>query len=262
MLYEEVGKIKIPFIGLGTYGISFEKMGSILSFALSNGVNFFDTASKYNNEESIGSALRKEGIKREDVLICSKISYNQQMTISVQEAIDSSLTKLQTDYIDLYLIHSPKSKTYCSDWIKLSSEKKKGKFREIGVSNFGIHDLTALYNNTGCFPSINQIEVNLLHYPVELIEYCRKHNIIVQASCPLRRMDEDAMKNEYIIDLERKYDRTYSQIVLRWLYEKGLLSIPKTQEKNHLMENIKVFDFSLEKNEHLALDRISANGRG
>lgn len=256
MLNKKVGTLLFPVIGLGTYDLLEKDMMHIIGESINNGVNFFDSANRYNNESNLGSTIKKLGINRTDYLIGTKLSYRQQISQSVEKSVDESLKKLQVDYIDMYMIHSPKSNTYCKDWIVLQKEKEKGKILELGVSNFSINQLNELYQISGLYPILNQIEVNFTNSNLETIEFCKKNNIIIQASCPLCRMNQKIMNNNYIQLLMEKYNRTYPQIALRWLFQRDLLSIPKMSSKAHLNENIDIFDFELLTEELLLLSDI------
>ena len=232
-------------IGLGTCDLDEKAMETVISVCVSRGVTFIDSANRYGNEEAIGDTIRKIGLNRQAILIGTKMSYKQQLSQTVRESVEESLKKLKMDYIDLYMIHSPKSETYCDDWIALLEEKRKGKIREAAVSNFSESQLQDLYNVSGIYPALNQIEVNLVHIPRNLISFCRKKGIAIQASCPLYRMGYEAKNSNVVKSLVDKYHKTYAQIALRWLFQKEILSIPKMSLVSHVEENVNIFDFSL-----------------
>lgn len=256
MLSRKVGDLQLPIIGLGTFGLKEQHMQSIIHKCINEGVNYIDSANRYENEAQLGIAIKKLGIKRNEIIIGTKLSYRQQISQKVCEAVDESLEKLQVDYVDLYMIHSPKSRTYCEDWIALQTEKRKGKILEIAVSNFSVEQLKELYKVSGIYPVLNQIEVNLVHIPRELIEFCRSKNIIIQASCPLYRMGLEAVNRKNVKEVMHRHQKSYAQIVLRWLYQKELLSVPKMSIAEHLIENINIFDFELSGEDLLMLENI------
>lgn len=243
MLNKQVGDISLPVIGLGTYGLSSDKISVILAQCIECGITYVDSADRYGNESIIGQAVQMLG--RKNFIIGTKLSYRQQISQPVNISIYESLTNLKIDYIDLYFIHSPKSNTYCQDWISIINARDKGLLREIGVSNFNIQQLTQLYEISGQFPAINQIEVNPNHYPEKTIKFCREHNIVVQASCPLCRMQPGEIPKRIIKDLETKYNKTYSQIVLRWQFQRDILTIPKVSSEIHMKENLGIFNFRI-----------------
>ncbi len=245
MLNKSVGDVELPMIGLGTYDLEEEIMDTVISECVSQGAIFIDSANRYGNEEAIGRAIRKIGLDRKSILIGTKMSYKQQTSQNVRESVDESLDKLKTDYIDLYMIHSPKSKTYCDDWLALQDEKRKGKIREVAVSNFSVQQLQELYKVSGIYPALNQIEVNLVHIPWKVINFCRSNDITIQASCPLYRMGFEAKNSDVVKTLVDKYQKTYAQIALRWLLQKEILSIPKMSSVRHIEENVNIFDFNL-----------------
>lgn len=255
MLNRRVGELSLSVIGLGTYDLAEQNMKKVISDCVSRGVNFIDSANRYGNEAKIATTISSLGLKREDVVIGTKLSYKQQISQSVCESVDESLNELKTDYIDLYMIHSPKSKTYCDDWMNLQAERKKGKIIETAVSNFSIEQLQNLHQVSGIYPVLNQIEVNLIHVPWKLIYFCRKHNIVVQASCPLYRMGTEAVNNKAVKDIMSKYNKSYAQIVLRWLFQREMLSIPKMSTLKHVEENIDIFGFDLAENDIMWLEK-------
>lgn len=247
MLNKQVGSISVSCIGLGTYGLQRKDMHNVFSEALDCGINYIDSAYRYGNEGIIASSFKYMGVNRHDVVIGTKLAYKQQISMSVEDAVDESLRNLQTDYIDLYFIHSPKSDTYCEDWCRLMLEKQKGKVLELGVSNFNIEQMIDIRNVSGCYPAINQIEINLGFYPRKIIEFCEEKGIAVQASCPLGRMRQELVNHETMRTMMNKYHRSYPQLALRWLYQNEILMIPKMSSNSHLMENISIFDFEIKR---------------
>lgn len=247
----------LPAIGLGTYNLAEIDIKNVIGEGVNQGANFIDSASRYENEEQIGRAIKELGLSRNDFIIGTKMSYKQQMTQQVCQSVDESLSKLRMEYVDVYMIHSPKSKTYCDDWISLQAEKKKGKIRELAVSNFSPKQLEEIFIASGEFPVLNQVEVNLLNIPWDTLEYCELHDIKVQASCPLYRMQLDFGKGSIIGDVMTKYHKTYPQVVLRWLFQRNLLSVPKMSSIAHLLENIDIFGFELSKEDLQKLESLS-----
>lgn len=254
MLNKNVGNIVLPIIGLGTYDLAERDMENAIGACISKGANFIDSANRYENEALIGSTIHRLGLKREDIVLGTKLSYKQQISQSVCESVDESLGKLKTDYIDLYMIHSPKSMTYCDDWMALLTEKNKGKILEVAVSNFSIRQLEELHQVSGVYPVLNQIEVNLVHIPWELIRFCKSNNIMVQASCPLYRMGSEARSSEIVRALMTKHQKSYAQISLRWLFQRDILSIPKMSSVKHVEENTSIFDFELSEEDMMLLE--------
>ena len=249
MLYKQVGSLTMPMVGVGTCDVPEKVMSSLFQYAVSLGDNYFDSAYRYGNESFIGSCFERGDIKRNEIILGTKLSYSQQMSDDIHKAVDESLRNLKTDYIDLYFIHSPKSNTYCADWNELQSIRNKGKIRELAVSNFGINHIEQLYRATGVYPVLNQIEIHVGCYPKAVIQFCKSHNIEVQASCPLYRMYSKMTESEELIKLSLKYQKTIPQLSLRWLLQNDILSIPRTSSIEHMKENNEIFDFVIDKND-------------
>ena len=247
----------MPMLGVGTFGVPENMLTTVTQCAASLGAYYIDSAYRYENESCIGQLFERGDLERSKVLLGTKLSYSQQMKSEIYKAVDESLNNLKTDYIDLYFIHSPKSNTFCSDWNKLLSIRKMGKIRELAVSNFGIDQLDQLYRDTGTYPTLNQIEIHLGFYPEDVIQYCKRHNIAVQASCPLGQMTEKLLKKEEFIMLSNKYHKSFAQLSLRWLLQKDILSIPRTSNIEHLKENYAIFDFEINQADMKLLDNSS-----
>jgi len=257
MFTKDVGNIKLPVIGLGTYNLPSCYIEGVLEECISRGVNYIDSAYKYENEAIIGKALRKINVQREKFIIGTKLSYKQQISQPVNKSVSDSLRNLGMEYIDLYYIHSPRSNTYCESWLQLLEIKERGVIKELGVCNFSKKELEELKDCSGEYPAINQIEVNVGHYPAGLIGFCKEKGIAIQASCPLGRMDKRVIHNQTVGNYENKYERSFTQISLRWLYQDGIISIPKTQNVAHLYENISIFDFDIEESDVEAIRKIA-----
>lgn len=239
----------LPAIGLGTYNLKYNDFLILLPECLNNGVVFFDLAEKYDNEVDFGRVLKELDIQRNDTIIATKISNKQQNSCSTLMAIESSLKNLNVEYIDYYFIHSPKYENYIRTWREMIQAKDKGLIKNIAVSNFTEEQIEALFNNTGVYPAILQTLVNPLCYPKKLINYCKEKNILVQAYCPLNQMNKSIISNNMLTVLSQKYHKTMAQILLRFLFQDEILSIPKTASLLHFKENIDIFDFSIEDND-------------
>lgn len=258
MLYKKAGRLKIPMIGIGTYGLTQEAMNDILIAASTTYETIYvDSAYRYNNEAFIGNCLRQGKIKRNSLILGTKLSYQQQLLGDIVKAVDDSLGNLGTDYIDLYFIHSPKSNTYCSDWEKLLEIRASGKILELAVSNFNIEHIDRLVKETGEYPVVNQIEVHIGCYPETLIRYCQERNILIQASCPLKRMSLELVNNGLMLKLYHKYNKSFTQLSLRWLMQHSILSIPRTQNVNHMKENYDIWDFEIDEEDMALIDSIA-----
>lgn len=264
---------KMPRIGLGTYLIPKEKLTSVIGKAYDLGYRQFDTAWKYHNEKELASAFKENGIKREDVFITTKFSIyaNCKSLVfgghlfsikyrSIASVIEEQLRALDTDYIDLYLMHWPYPQ-YKSIWKVMEKYHKQGVLRSIGVCSFLPPHLKALEQIAEITPAINQFEISPLNAQKQLIQYCQDKGIAVEAMSTFSRyhsneVREEIVNNESICEIANKYGKSSVQVVLRWLYQQNILIIPKTWEEKHLKENISIFDFSLDDEEMQIINRL------
>ncbi|MEI0478209.1 aldo/keto reductase [Brachyspira pulli] len=242
--------IEMPILGLGVYKMTNkEELENAVKWAIDAGYRKFDTAQFYNNEKELGEAIRKTGIKREEVFITTKIWNTKQGYNSTRKSFEESLEKLNMDYVDLLLIHWPgqKKERYLDTYRALENICQSKKAKSIGLSNFEIKHLKDIFAHCNIAPVVNQIErhPNLLRN--ELVDFCKKHNIVLEAWSPLGR--GKLLSNDIVLDIAKKYNKTPAQIILRWNIESNIAVIPKSVNKDRIEENINVFDFKLEQND-------------
>lgn len=238
---------KMPQLGFGLFQISDSaKANQAVKDAIDVGYRLFDTAVAYNNEEAVGSAIRDSGIDREDFFITSKLWINQYKYEDAKEAIDESLKRLKTNYLDLYLLHQPYG-DIAGAWKALEEAQQEGKIRSIGVSNFYPDQVKNLELMSNVKPAINQIEVSPWYQRTEELDYYQNQNITIEAWAPLAEGKNDIFTNEIIAKIGEKYHGSNAQVILRWLIQRGLVVIPKTIHKVRMAENFDVFDFELSK---------------
>jgi len=259
-----------PLIGFGTYKVGYvpqssssgsntefspELMLRVFSDALSVGYTFFDCAQFYNNEKQVGEALK--GVPREKLFLASKVWTDKiyQGPEAVRAQFYQTLKDLQTDYLDLYLIHWPVPGKHIEAYKVLEQLKQEGKVKSIGISNYTIEDYEELKPHVTIKPSINQIEVNPFLYRKRTIDYFQKEGIVIQAYRALRQGQE--MNNEKVNQIAKKYQKTPAQILGRWCIQKNIIFIPKTLSKNRMIENISVLDFTLEDEDIQFLDSLT-----
>lgn len=244
--------ISIPDIGFGTYKMENpEETYQAVLWALEAGYKLIDTASVYKNEEYIGQALKNSGISRNNIFITSKVWNDMQGYNTTIESCYQSLEKLQTDYLDLFLIHWPVPFKYRNNWKPLMQEtwqaleylKKQNIVKYIGISNFKIHHLEYLLSIAEIMPSINQIELHPGHISGEIISYCQKNNILIEAWGPLGQ--NKLIENETIKQIATKYQKTTAQIMLKWSIQNGYIPLPKSSNKERIFSNIDIFNFEL-----------------
>lgn len=247
---------EMPLLGLGVYKLPDDVQAeAAVTSAISAGYRMIDTASVYKNEESVGRAIAKCGVRRKDLFITSKIWNNAQRLGDVQGAFSRSLDRLKVSYVDLYLIHWPVPGCYLSTWKELESILESGRALSIGVSNFDIRHLEELRKISGVIPAVNQIECHPLCYPAELIEYCKAFGIQVQAYAPLAR--GAYFDNDVMCVLGTKYARTPAQIGLRWAIQKGISVIPKSINPERIRSNGNIFDFNIEDEDMAIIDTLN-----
>lgn len=238
-------KMLIPTVGFGTWQISDDEAESVIVQALEMGYRLIDTAAMYKNEDGIGKALKETSLKREEIFLATKVWNTDQGYDATLRAMDSSLSKLKTDYLDLYMIHwpAPKQDKYLSSWKALMRLRKEGLAKSIGVCNFNQEQIEKLINETGIIPAVNQIELHPHFQQKELRAFHEKHNIVTEAWSPLAR--GKLFNDEIIVTIAKKHNKSPAQIVLRWHFENGIIAIPKSSNQSRILENLDIFNFSL-----------------
>lgn len=254
--------VKIPTVGLGVFRVEDPKEAyNTVRLALEVGYRHIDTAMIYGNEESVGKAIKDSGVAREDIFLTTKLWNDDQRSGKVQEAIATSLKRLDTDYVDLYLVHWPVAGTYVTIWKEMEKLYKQGKAEAIGVSNYNPHHLDELLRVAEVIPAVNQIECYPYLSQESVIEYCKKKNIYPEAWGPLGAGKSDILDNPLIKDLAIKYKKTPAQIVLRWNIDRGVIVIPKSVRKERLIENLSVTEFQLSAEDITSINVLNKNQR-
>ena len=255
--------VEIPEFGLGVFKVSDDEAGENVKNAIINGYRLIDTAQIYGNEEGTGrgikAGLEAAGLKREDIFITSKVWNNH---ISYDETIAAfyeSLNKLGLDYLDLYLIHWPGNHAFEESWKALEFLYKEGKIRAIGVSNFNKSHLEELFSFLSVTPVLNQIEYHPKLTQGDLIDFCKKHDILVQAWSPL--MQGQILTNETILKIAEIHNRNVAQIVLRWGLQNNILLVSKSVKTERIISNAELDDFSLTKEEMDIISNLNENLR-
>lgn len=252
--------IEMPVIGFGTFLIKEgnECEEAVLK-ALKAGYRMIDTAEAYGNEKSVGNAIKKSGIPRNEIFVTTKINFNHYEVEDARKAIENSLNNLQTDYIDLVLLHWGFGNYYAA-WRVLEEYYEKGIIKAIGVSNFEPDRLIDLINFNKVKPVINQIETHLYCQRDSVHNWENKYKVAHEAYAPLGQGRAKEMFNEpYIIELSKKYGKTPAQILLRFQIQKGVIVIPKSIHDDRIKENIDIFDFSFNEEEMNSLSNLDRN---
>ena len=254
--------LDIPQIGVGTWTLRGDTARQNVCLALKAGFRHIDTAQGYENESEVGQGIIDSGVPRHEIFVTTKVATNimREGRDAVRQSIDESLAKLKTDYIDLLLIHWPVKDCVKDTWQVMEDYVRQDKVRSIGVSNFNRHHLEDLLAYAEIRPAINQIEVHPLMTQEENIAYNHELGIQVEAWGPFGQGDIDVVGHPLLQSLARKYQRTASQIVLRWIVQRGLITIPRAKP-NHFAENQEIMTFSLSDEDMQAISGLNQNLR-
>lgn len=235
----------MPQLGLGLWKIKDSaEFHTAFTEAIRAGYRHFDSAQAYDNEHLLGDAWQQNGLKREELFLTTKIKVEHFGYKKAKRTFEESLAKLQTDYVDLLLLHFPVPVLRRKTWQALEEIQAAGGAKHIGVSNYTIHHLEEMKSYAKVLPAVNQVELHVFLQQPELVKYCQEHSIAVEAYSPLARAN--VMDNPAIVGIAEKHHRTYAQVMLRWLVEQGIVVIPKSVTPSRIRENRQIFDFSLD----------------
>ena len=236
--------VKMPILGYGVYQVTQEECERCVLDALKAGYRSIDTAQSYFNEEEVGSALQKSEIPREDIFLTTKVWIEHYGYEAAKESVLESMRKLQTDYLDLCLLHQPFS-DYYGAWRALEELYEQGKIRAIGVSNFYPDRLVDIASFAHIRPMINQVETHPLNQQVTAKEYMDKYGVQIEAWAPFGEGRGNMFSNPTIAAVGEKYNKSVAQVILRWHIQRGVVVIPKSTHYERMAENFDVFDFAL-----------------
>ncbi len=236
--------VKMPILGYGVYQVTKDECERCVLDALEVGYRSIDTAQSYFNEEEVGSAMKKSGIPREEIFLTSKVWVEHYGYEETRKSVEESLRKLQTDYLDLMLLHQPFN-DYYGAYRALEDLYDEGKLRAIGVSNFYPDRLVDLASFTRIPPMVNQIETHVLNQRVEDHEWMGKYHVAHEAWAPFGEGRGGLFDNEVLKQIGEKYGKTAAQVMLRWNIQRGVIVLPKSTHKERMIQNLDVFDFVL-----------------
>lgn len=277
-------EVKMPIMGLGTWKADKNSVYTTIRWALKLGYNHIDTAFIYDNEEEIGQALfdamKEDGIKRQDLFVVTKLWNNYHLKEDVSEALNESLERLKLNYVDLFLMHWPVAQKKESimpledddmlslsqapiidTWREMEALYHKGLAKAIGVSNFGVLRLKKLMEEAEINPMVNQVECHPYLKQDELLKFCQDNNIVMTAYAPIGSGNKKLIEDEVIRDIARKNNVSLYQVLLSWNMNRGVVVIPKSQNIEHLKENLRALNLNLDAEDMARIENIDKNER-
>ena len=247
--------VKMPVLGYGVYQVEPDECERCVSDAVEAGYRLIDTAQAYCNEEGVGRAVKKSGIKRDEFFIVTKVWISNAGYENAKKSIETSLSKLQTDYIDLLLIHQPFN-DYYGTYRAMEEFYEKGLLKSIGVSNFYPDRFIDLSHFVKIKPMVNQMETHIFNQQKKLHEILKENKCQLMSWGPFAEGRNDFFNNTVLKSIGSKYGKTSAQTALRYLIQKNIIVIPKSTHKERMLENINVFDFSLSNDDMAALEKL------
>ncbi|MYM39455.1 aldo/keto reductase [Duganella qianjiadongensis] len=252
-------KIQMPVVGYGVFQIAdVNECQRCVIDAIETGYRLIDTAASYMNEEAVGKGLRASGVPREDLFVTSKLWVQETGYERTQRAIEKSLRQLQLDYLDLYLIHQPFGDVHGS-WRAMEDAYRAGKLRAIGVSNFQPDRLMDIVAFNEIAPAVNQIEVHPFQQQLESAAFMQEIGVQGEAWAPFAEGRNGLFQNEVLQAIASRHGKTVGQVVLRWLLQRGIVSLAKSVRKERMAENIAIFDFELDETDMACILALDTN---
>jgi diketogulonate reductase-like aldo/keto reductase len=252
--------VSIPWLSFGLYNIpEGTKLQQAINTAIEAGYRSFDSATLYGNEPGVGKALNESGIPRKEIFITSKVWNSEQGYQETKDAVQRSLDRLKQDYIDLYLLHWPVPGKFTDSWRALEELHAEGILKSIGVSNFTQDNLKALLSVAKIKPALNQVELHPHLAQFELEKYSKAKSIQLSAWSPLKH--GKVLGDPTLVSLAKKYGKQPAQIILRWLYQRGIVAAVKAASAGHIIKNIELDDFTLTSEDISAINRLNQDRR-
>jgi 2,5-diketo-D-gluconate reductase A len=251
--------VEMPILGFGVFQVTdlAECERSVVD-AIETGYRLIDTAQSYMNEEAVGSAIKQSGVARDELFITTKLWIQSNGYEGAKKTFESSLKKLQLDYLDLYLIHQPFGDVY-GEWRAIEELYKEGKVRAIGVSNFHPDRLMDLIVHNEIVPAVNQVETHPFHQQNEAQQFMIANNVQIESWGPFAEGKNNIFHNELLQDIGNKYNKSIAQVILRWLTQRGVVVIPKSVRKERMAQNLNSLDFELSSGDMEAIKTLDTN---
>ena len=259
--------VLIPSIGFGTWQIpTGETVINAIKNAIDIGYRHIDTAAVYENEKGVGLGIKESGIDRKELFVTSKVWNSERGYETTLKAFDKTLNDLQLDYLDLYLIHWPAIKKQFEKWQQINNDTwraleelyKSGRVRAIGLSNFLPQHIKPLMKQATVLPMVNQIEYQPGYMQPECVEFCKEHNILVEAWSPLG--SGKLLKNDTLQSIAKKYNKSVAQLCIKWVIQNGLLPLPKSVTPSRIKENFEVTDFTIDPKDMKIINQMVPSG--
>ena len=249
--------LNMPMAGIGTFLLSPDEAEASVLAALEDGYRLIDTANAYVNEKAVGRAMKKSGLKREEIFLETKLwpSFYEQ-----EDAVEKTLQRLDTDYIDLLLIHQPAG-NYVAGYRQMEKAYKEGKVKAIGLSNFNQGQIEEILGLCQVKPAVLQTEVHPYFQEQDLKKFLSQEGMVIQAWYPLGHGDKALLEEPLFTQLGKKYGKTNAQIILRWHIQDGNIVIPGSKNPAHIKDNFDLFDFSLTEEEMAKIAALDKNTR-
>ena len=237
--------VKMPILGFGVFQIyDMKECEEAVYNELKAGYRLIDTAASYRNEEAVGRAIKRSGIPREEIFVTTKLWVSDANYEKAKLAFETSLKKLDLEYIDLYLIHQPFNDVYGA-WRAMTELYKEEKIKAIGVSNFYSDRLVDFIMNNEVVPAVNQVETHPFNQQVKANEIMKEYGVQIESWGPFAEGKNGIFANEILSEIGKKYNKSVAQVILRWLIQRNIIAIPKSTRKDRIEENFNVFDFEL-----------------
>lgn len=237
--------VEMPILGFGVFQVTdLAECEKAVIDAFETGYRLIDTAASYMNETAVGKAIKESGIPREDLFITTKLWVQETGYEKTKKAFERSLKKLQTEYLDLYLIHQPFGDVHGS-WRAMEELYKAGKIKAIGVSNFYPDRLMDIIAFNEVIPAVNQIETHPFNQQIEVQKFLTENKVQIESWGPFAEGRNNLFQNELLLSIAAKSKKSVAQVVLRWLTLRGVVAIPKSVKKERIRENFSIFDFEL-----------------